>query len=212
MALPLWATPQRRAILVQLFQQSGGFCIYGHRPCPDPLHHYEYWIDGADVVVEATEYITEPMPFKGSETGFVMNAKTPVKVFRKIHLAGLIDGWKAEDKATAQVLWNRELQLMHQQPDRKGWKRRFDPVSRELFLANRPSYYLEAVGVSGLTFTRVAKVRVPSTNVRLFVDAAKSKQPSKHQLRKAKRYGITPSETERVYDLCNLAVKDFWTR
>jgi len=169
-SLPLWATPQRRAKLVKLFLDSGGFCIYGHKPCPIPEHHYEYYIDG------------------------------------------LVREWVSDDKAEREALWKRELQLMHQMPDRKGWKRRFDPVSKETFLTDRPPYYLEAVGVSGLTFTRVAKVRIPSTYMRLFVDVAKAKTQSKNQRRKARRYGITPTETETVYDLCNLAVKDFWTK
>ena len=195
---------------MRLFEQSGGFCVHGHRPCPDPLHHYEYFIDGADVVVEATEYIREPAPCKASDTGFVI-VKKPVKVFRKIHLEGLIDQWKAEDRAKAQALWKRELQLMHQAPDHKGWGRRYDPVSREQFLLSQPPYYLEGVGLSGLTFKRVAKIKLPSTNLRLFVDVAKAKVQSKNQRRKARRYGqVTANET--LDEVCNLAVKDFWSK
>ncbi|MBI4215912.1 MAG: hypothetical protein HY687_00740 [Chloroflexi bacterium] len=38
---PLWATPGRQARLVSLFLESGGFCVYGERPCPHPeRHHY----------------------------------------------------------------------------------------------------------------------------------------------------------------------------
>lgn len=170
MEYPLWATPQRRARLVKLFQDSGGFCVHGHHPCPNPEHHYEYFIDG------------------------------------------LIRDWVSDDRADREALWQRELQLMHQQPDRKGWKRRFDPVSREAFLAQQPPYYLEAVGVSGLTFTRVAKVRIPSTYMRLFVDVAKAKAQSKNQRRKARRYGLPVTESETVDERCNLAVKDFWTK
>ena len=46
MALPKWATPERQAYLVRLFLQSGGFCVYGHKPCPIPQHHYEVFIEG----------------------------------------------------------------------------------------------------------------------------------------------------------------------
>ena len=35
--MPLWATPQRRAYLVELLERSGGLCVYGHGlDCPDP--------------------------------------------------------------------------------------------------------------------------------------------------------------------------------
>jgi len=40
MSLPLWATPQRRAYLVELLISSGGLCIYGHGvDCPNILKH-----------------------------------------------------------------------------------------------------------------------------------------------------------------------------
>ncbi len=38
--LPKWATLDRRNLLVQLFLSSGGFCVYGHRKCLIPDHHY----------------------------------------------------------------------------------------------------------------------------------------------------------------------------
>ncbi|MFH1560814.1 MAG: hypothetical protein ABID84_05335 [Chloroflexota bacterium] len=44
--LPKWTTPERQRHLVALFQQSGGFCVHGHRPCPFVEHHYEVYIEG----------------------------------------------------------------------------------------------------------------------------------------------------------------------
>ena len=43
---PRWATPDRQTHLVNLFHRSGGFCIFGHKPCPHEHHHYEVFIDG----------------------------------------------------------------------------------------------------------------------------------------------------------------------
>ena len=40
---PRWATPDRQALLVRLFIDSGGFCIYGHKNCPIPEHHYQLY-------------------------------------------------------------------------------------------------------------------------------------------------------------------------
>jgi hypothetical protein len=45
MVKPRWATPNRQAHLVRLFLDSGGFCVYGHKPCPIPEHHYEIYIE-----------------------------------------------------------------------------------------------------------------------------------------------------------------------
>ena len=43
--LPKWSTPNRQAHLVKLFLDSGGFCIFGHRNCQVPEHHYEVFIE-----------------------------------------------------------------------------------------------------------------------------------------------------------------------
>jgi len=43
--LPKWVTPSRQAYLVKLFLDSGGFCIYGHKNCPIPEHHYQLVIE-----------------------------------------------------------------------------------------------------------------------------------------------------------------------
>ena len=40
MSLPLWATPERRAYLVELLLSSGGHCVYGHGlDCPNAVRH-----------------------------------------------------------------------------------------------------------------------------------------------------------------------------
>ena len=45
MIYPEWATPERQAALVELFGRCGGFCIFGHRPCLNPAHHYQNYIE-----------------------------------------------------------------------------------------------------------------------------------------------------------------------
>ena len=45
--MPKWSTIPRRAKLLELYFRSGGFCVYGERPCTKPkLHHYEYYVKG----------------------------------------------------------------------------------------------------------------------------------------------------------------------
>ena len=44
--MPKWSTPNRQACLVKLFVDSGGFCIFGHKNCPIPEHHYQVFIEG----------------------------------------------------------------------------------------------------------------------------------------------------------------------
>ena len=166
MRYPQWATPVRRAHLVRLFQESGGFCVFGHRFCRIRAHDYETFIEG------------------------------------------LIREWVAADMAERAAQWKEEQRRMHQVPDRRGWKRRFDPVARERFLQARPEFYLEGVGVDALTLTRRAKVRVPSTNIRLLVDVTAVRIPSKSARRKARRYRI--ARQEAIGTLCSMAVRDWW--
>ncbi len=44
-SLPLWATVDRQTQLVDLFNRSGGFCVFGHKKCQVPSHHYSLFID-----------------------------------------------------------------------------------------------------------------------------------------------------------------------
>jgi len=42
---PKWSSPPRKAHLVKLFLDSGGFCVFGHKNCLTPQHHYELYIE-----------------------------------------------------------------------------------------------------------------------------------------------------------------------
>lgn len=44
-SLPKWATLDRRNVLVQLFTANGGFCVYGHKKCLIPEHHYHLYAE-----------------------------------------------------------------------------------------------------------------------------------------------------------------------
>jgi hypothetical protein len=45
--VPKWSTPERRQKLAELLIRSGGFCVYGERPCPYPhIHHFEKYVTG----------------------------------------------------------------------------------------------------------------------------------------------------------------------
>jgi len=40
-----WITPSRQYHLVAIFLKSGGFCVFGHKPCLIPEHHYSNFIE-----------------------------------------------------------------------------------------------------------------------------------------------------------------------
>jgi len=150
--LPKWATPDRQAHLVNLFLRSQGFCVFGHKPCPYPHHHYELFIEG------------------------------------------LIKDWVAEDRATRQAEREAEQKALHNLGERtRPVRGQFSAIGRDAFYAEQPQYYIEGIGISGLTFRPFAKVRLASSFVRLHIDLGDSlKQVSKNKRRKALRYGKIP--------------------
>jgi hypothetical protein len=192
MEYPKWATPQRRALLVELFQRSTLVWLSPDSP-----------VRGLCMDKQCSKISSDnPNPFC-QECG---------RFFQK-YIEPVIKFWIAEDKLEQAELWRREQLLLHHTPDRWGWQNQhFDPVAKDVFFQKQPPYYLESIGISGSTFTRIAKVRVPSTNVRLFVDVAKSKT-SKNARHKAKRYGknigLLNEESRTVDQLCSAAVNDF---
>jgi len=172
--MPKWATQERERHLVRLFLKSGGFCVFGERPCPHPeAHHYEFFIEG------------------------------------------VIREWVLDDRAQREAEWRLEKARMHRVPDRKFRQGRFDTVRRAQFLEQQPPYYLVAVGVDAFTFRPVAKVRIPSSYVHLFVDIAPALQGlSRNKRRKASRYGkpLPKEAQETVGRLIEKAVAAWWNR
>lgn len=62
--LPQWATPERKAKLVELFLRSGGFCIYGEPNCTIPEHHYELFIEGLIADWKADDKATRAIEYR----------------------------------------------------------------------------------------------------------------------------------------------------
>ncbi|MDP2954409.1 MAG: hypothetical protein Q8O76_13980 [Chloroflexota bacterium] len=112
--------------------------------------------------------------------------------------------WKEDDRDARKLQARIERDNINY-PDRRGWGRHFDPIRKDAFLEERGQMYIEAVGVSALTFTRIVKVRVPSSPVRLFVDVAQASTRQKR--RNARRHGKPLPPT--VEDLCKKAVQDY---
>lgn len=171
MAMPKWATTDRKAHLVKLFLDSGGFCIFGHKDCSIPEHHYEVYIDA------------------------------------------LIGDWKSEDREQARLEWELERKALHDLGERRyPIAGRFNNISYDIWHAQQPAYYLEALGISGITLTPFAKIKLGSSFMRLYVDLGDSlRGASKNQRRKAIRYGkVLPKVIdERVAETIREAVRHY---
>ena len=170
---PKWVKPCRQAHLVKLFLQSKGFCVFGHKPCPIPEHHYQ---------------------------GFIED---------------LIADWIADDKAKSEAEWQAEQRQLHSLNERRQPLRgRFNAIAKDIFFGEQAQYYLEGLGMSGLTLKPFAKIRLASSYMRLHIDLGDSlKKIGKVRRRKAIRYGkALPIGTQGEVDkICSLAVRHYLT-
>ncbi len=187
MQFPLWATPQRRANLVELFDKSGGFCVYG---------------EGQDcMAIRAIRFNpSQPVP----------------KRFRQhlyeFHSEWLIEEWKADDRDMRAALSKLERRRLHALP-RITHRGQFDSLQREAFLAERPVFRIVGIGVNAFTQKRIAQVEIPGLHTTIWVDLSGIFNPSsKNKLRKLARYkrGAVPKGlADDIYARCRKAVAQY---
>lgn len=140
---------------------------------------------------------------------FLMEAGLVSRHYDEIR-ENVIDSWKAEDREREAYEWKLEQrQIVDGTYGKYGTT--FDPVARDVYMAERPEYYLVGLGVSPFTYKRVALVRIPSTFVHLFVEVGEAVQSvSKNAQRKAKRYGKLTANLRTIDEACLAAVRDWW--
>ncbi|MDD5094390.1 MAG: hypothetical protein PHV74_08440 [Dehalococcoidia bacterium] len=198
MAFPQWATASRRQVLVDIAIRSKGACTLGYKP-PEALYLHMF-LNGF-LKLKLSDVLDED------------GDKTKAACYHCEHhyrndTNKLIGEWREDDRAELSEQIRLEQQLLHQTSDLTGWGRRFDPVQREQFLADRSPYYPEGFGVSALTFKRIARIRIPSAYTRLHVDLPKGKL-SRNKRKKLRREQIR-KDGEMIDCLCQLAVDDYW--
>jgi len=128
-------------------------------------------------------------------------------------IEGLISDWKGYDREQAAAEWLAEQKRLHSLGERRSPIRgQFNNISQDIFYGNQPTFYLDGLGVSGITFSPFAKVRVSSSYANLFVDLGNTlKGVSKNRRRKAIRYGkpLPPQIQKTVWQVCSEAVKHY---
>lgn len=229
---PKWVSPSRQAQLVNLFLESGGFCVYGHTPCQGK------WDVRFRAICLWGRTCQTPKPnqlcrFKPDEPN---KPQLPCRYYLKRvarwHCAygdypcyapyqshyesvetSLIREWIGDDKAQRQAKSQAEQRLLHRLPERGRVKGEFNAISRDIFFGNQPEWYIEGIGVSGLTYLAFVKVKLASSFVALYVELPKGifGQVSKAKRRKAIRYGkpLAKSIQERIDQACSKAVRHY---
>jgi len=128
-------------------------------------------------------------------------------------ITGIVADWKADDRAKDTAEWEAESLRLHSLGEKRYPVRgRFNNISQDIFYGNQPVFYLDGLGVSGITFTPFAKVRVSSSYANLFIDLGDTlKGVSKNKRRKAIRYGkALPAPIQRsIWQVCSEAVRHY---
>ena len=215
---PSWWSNQRGAILAQASLAAGGRCKYGHYPCSG-LENPSHWIEWETKAhIRSTPVRKEGVHYQtGKPTGvYVTSWKPEVVISYEPRLTGklelvqeaLIGSWRQADLALARL-----ARQTTPTGELGRFGSRFDPVSRDQFMAQRPDYYLVGHGVSAWTKKRVVVVRIPSTFIYLFIDLSATRL-SKNARHKIVRYGkwpAVPVDASLTEDkLIRLSVEHFW--
>ena len=232
MTIPKWSTPSRQAVLVKLFVDSSGFCMYGFAPCKG------YFETITKTVCAYGTPCTNPTGGKCkfkylAEDTPVRDCRTVESQFNRWHCAyspdiacyapfdchyelvanRLVKDWQAEDRLEASLDWQAERKALHSLGEaRLPLRGRFSNIAKDIFHDKQPIYYLETMGISGLTLKPFARVKIGSSYIRLYVNLGDSlRGTSKNRRRKAIRYGkpLPMAVSDRIAELVKLAVRDY---
>ena len=148
--------------------------------------------------------------------GFCVFGESPCSCPERHHYEpfteGLIQDWIADDRAQRIAELEAERRQLHGLGEIGAIKGRFNAIGRDIFFGQQPQYYVDGLGVSGLTFKPFAEVRVCSSLVHLYVDIGEAlKGLGKGKRRKAIRYGkgLPKEAEERVNEACSKAVRHY---
>ena len=218
---PQWMTAERLTKLAELCERDDHLCLKGHRNCPDKSH-YQWATPHQEAIAKPKPYYVHDKTLDMDLLACSLQVTTPEAVTvwewesAYLHEAvteETIASWKADDREQRALDWKREQQAILD-GTYGSYGSRFDPVARDVFMAQRPEYYLKATGVDAVHFRPIAVVRVPSTDICLFLDvSAAFVKPTKSQRKNARRRGKPIQEvTVTVEQLCQQAVQLWWSK
>jgi len=225
---PKWINPQRQAQFIDLWAKYGNRCLLGHIACTE-LEHYLYHrpkpLFGVEPILRACE--KDGLPILDSNGNPLMTVEyKPIpywitkrdnpEVMRlyELKLSEVIGDWIAEDRQSRAFERKAISRLLHTIPEVGKLRGQFNAIARDIYHESQPAYFIECLGISGLTFKPFAKVRIASSYTRLLVDLqAPLTSVSKNRKRKYIRYGKgLPMGVEKQVELSvNQAIAHYLT-
>jgi hypothetical protein len=222
--MPKWATNERQAQTLDLWAKYGNRCLLGHTACDD-FEHYIYHkpkplFGIKPKPIKCVDRYGNPIldnngqPLWTVEYETIPHWVTNPEVIRlyDLKLAEVIGDWIAEDRQAKAFERKAISRMLHLIPEVGALRGQFNAISRDIYHESQPTYFIECLGISGLTFNPFAKVRIASSYTRLLVDLkAPLTSVSKNRKRKYIRYGKgLPIEVQREVELtCNKAIAHY---
>jgi hypothetical protein len=222
--MPKWATNERQAQLLDLWAKYGNRCLLGHTACDD-FEHYIYHkpkplFGIKPKPIKCVDRYGNPIldnngqPLWTVEYKLIPDWVTTPEVIRlyDLKLAEVIGDWIAEDRQAKAYERKAISRLLHTLSEVGALRGQFNAISRDIYHESQPTYFIECLGISGLTFKPFAKVRIASSYVRLHVDLkAPLANVSKNRKRKYLRYGKgLPIGVQKEVELtCNKAIAHY---
>ncbi len=223
--LPKWSTPQRQAHLLELWAKYGNRCLLGHTACPIREH---YIVTESKVLlvpqaktIPCVDASGNPIKDKnGNQLTITLYPLNKVIIERSridrlydSKAEALIKYWQVDDRQQSRAEWFAELKALHDLGEQRyPILGRFNAIGKEIFFGSQPLYYIQGLGISGTTLKPFAKVRLPSSYMRLYVDLGDSlRGVSKNRRRKAIRYSkpLSQSIENRINQLVGKAVRHY---
>jgi hypothetical protein len=213
MTKPKWVNPTRQAELVRLFVEGGNNCLLGHKNCPIPEHylHVKYKLSTIAKAVNArcfdsngntlTDGNGNELYITVYESEKVIEQNQSLVTQYELLSDNAIKYWQADDRQQTQLEWKAERKAIHSLNESSlPLRGRFSNISSVIWHESQPIYYLESIGMNGLTLKPFALVKMASSYQRLYVDLGDSlRSISKNRKRKAIRYHKPlPSQADEI--------------
>lgn len=225
--MPKWSTTERKDYLVKLWAMYGNKCLLGHTACPIPEHYTHYdrkltytanpktvrCIDTSGNPLNDSQGNPLYMTVYEIKRDYILTKR--VDRLYEVKSETIIKDWINEDRIERLADYKAETEARHKLNYRTmPLAGTFSGIAQDIYYDNQPQYYLENIGISGLTFKPFAKLRLASSNIRLFVDISALLKPlSKNKKRKAVRYGKASIDFQDRLDItCQKAVNNYLRR
>ena len=193
--------------------------------CTNPEHYehteHNYYTFAIEHIIQIRDELErlrfdangKPITVKVCEIQNADKMSVTHKRYHELLIDNAVKYWSDDSRRETLENWKRDRRELHKLNERSFPLRgRFNNISSVIFHDNQPLYYLESIGMNGLTMQPYARVKLASSRQYLYVELGNSLIGiSKNRKRKILKYGKLPkeSELETIDNKVKIAVKTY---